>query len=58
MTYGGKNTWVKLKNKIPVNLVYFTAWVGKDGVLNFRDDIYGHVAVISGRDFTKPNISL
>ena len=39
MTYGGKNTWVKLKNKIPVNLVYFTAWVGKDGVLNFRDDI-------------------
>jgi murein L,D-transpeptidase YcbB/YkuD len=42
MTFGGKNTWVKLKNKIPVYLVYFTAWVGKDGVLNFRDDIYGH----------------
>ena len=42
MTNGGANTWVKLKNKIPVYLVYFTAWVGKDGVLNFRDDIYGH----------------
>ncbi|MEO6949619.1 MAG: L,D-transpeptidase family protein [Ginsengibacter sp.] len=42
MMNGGKNTWVKLKDKIPVYLVYFTAWVGKDGSLNFRDDIYGH----------------
>jgi murein L,D-transpeptidase YcbB/YkuD len=42
MVNGGKNTWVKLKNKIPVYLVYFTAWVTKDGTLNFRDDIYGH----------------
>lgn len=41
---GGKNTWVKLANKIPVYLVYFTAWVTKDGGLNFRDDIYGHDA--------------
>ena len=44
MLHGGKNTWVKLKNKIPVYLVYFTAWVSKDGSLNFRDDIYGHDA--------------
>ncbi len=42
--YSGKNTWVKLKNKIPVYIVYFTAWVAKDGTLNFRDDIYGHDA--------------
>ena len=42
MLKGGKNTWVKLSPKIPVFLVYFTAWVGKDGTLNFRDDIYGH----------------
>ncbi len=40
--YSGKNTWVKLKHKIPVYIVYFTAWVTKDGTLNFRDDIYGH----------------
>ena len=44
MLHGGKNTWVKLKHKIPVYLVYFTAWVSKDGTLNFRDDIYGHDA--------------
>ena len=40
--YSEKNTWVKLKNKIPVYIVYFTAWVTNDGTLNFRDDIYGH----------------
>ena len=42
MTNGGANTWIKLTPKIPVYLVYFTAWVGSDGALNFRDDIYGH----------------
>ncbi|MDE3183506.1 MAG: L,D-transpeptidase family protein [Bacteroidota bacterium] len=42
--YSGKNTWVKLKHKVPVYIVYFTAWVTKDGTLNFRDDIYGHDA--------------
>jgi len=42
--YSGNNTWVKLKNKIPVYIVYFTAWVTSDGTLNFRDDIYGHDA--------------
>lgn len=42
MIHGGKNTWVKLKQKVPVYLVYFTAWVSQNGSLNFRDDIYGH----------------
>ncbi|MEO8822506.1 MAG: L,D-transpeptidase family protein [Ginsengibacter sp.] len=41
---GGKNTWVKLDQKIPIYIVYFTAWVTKDGTLNFRNDIYGHDA--------------
>jgi murein L,D-transpeptidase YcbB/YkuD len=40
--YSGENKWVKLKHKVPVYIVYFTAWVSQDGVLNFRDDIYGH----------------
>ncbi len=33
---------VKLVNKVPVYIAYFTAWVDGDGKLNFRDDIYGH----------------
>lgn len=38
----GKEKWVVLKKTLPVFLVYFTAWVDQEGVLNFRKDIYGH----------------
>lgn len=38
----GRETTVELKNPRPVFILYFTAWVGSDGVLNFRDDVYGH----------------
>ena len=37
-----KEKYITLPKKLPVYLVYFTAWVDKDGNLNFRDDIYGH----------------
>lgn len=37
-----KEKWVTLKKTVPVYLVYFTAWVDKSGLLNFRKDIYGH----------------
>lgn len=33
---------VRLKRTVPVFIGYFTAWVEKDGKLNFRDDLYGH----------------
>lgn len=33
---------VKLPNKMPVQIVYRTAWVDEEGILNFRNDIYGH----------------
>ncbi len=39
---GGKETWIILKEELPVYLVYFTAWADADGTLHFRDDIYGH----------------
>lgn len=31
-----------LPKKWPVQIVYRTAWVDEKGILNFRDDIYGH----------------
>ena len=34
--------WVLLKKSLPVFVTYFTAWVDSEGLLNFRDDIYGH----------------
>ncbi len=40
--YKGKETWVIPPEKRPVSIGYFTAWVDDDGLLNFRDDVYGH----------------
>ena len=31
---------IRLRNPIPVHLLYLTAWVYEDGLLHFRDDIY------------------
>ena len=41
---GGVEKYVRLKTKVPIFIVYFTAWVAKEGKLHFRDDIYGHDA--------------
>jgi murein L,D-transpeptidase YcbB/YkuD len=38
----GSEKWVKLATKIPVSIIYYTAWVDSSGLVNFRDDIYGH----------------
>jgi murein L,D-transpeptidase YcbB/YkuD len=35
-----KEVWHTLKNKIPVFIGYFTAWVDADGVIHFYDDVY------------------
>jgi len=42
--YLGRETYVKLEEKIPVYLVYFTAWVDTNGLIHFNRDIYGHDA--------------
>ena len=39
--------WVILKDPIPVFIAYFTAWVDSEGLLNFRDDIYGHDKILA-----------
>lgn len=36
----GKEKWVPLKNKIPVHIGYFTAWVSEQGEIHFYEDIY------------------
>lgn len=40
--YSGEEKWVKLKSPVPVEIIYFTAWMDDGGRLNFRKDIYGH----------------
>ncbi len=34
--------WVDAKPLVLVIIKYFTAWVDENGLLNFREDIYGH----------------
>ena len=36
-----KNRTILLSDPIRIYILYWTAWVDKDGVINFRDDIYG-----------------
>jgi murein L,D-transpeptidase YcbB/YkuD len=47
-------TWVKLKEKRPVTIGYFTAWVGTDGRTYFCDDVYGHDAKLANELFFDP----
>ena len=37
-----REKYVTVKEKLPVYLVYFTAWADENGHPHFRDDIYGH----------------
>lgn len=52
----GKEKYVTLKEGVPVFIAYFTAWVDRQGRLNFRDDIYGHDAKMAKLIFIKPRI--
>jgi murein L,D-transpeptidase YcbB/YkuD len=38
----GAEQHVTLRPKIPVHIVYFTAWVDADGVLHLEPDVYGY----------------
>ena len=40
--HSGAEKHVKLKEKIPVHIVYFTSWVDENGGLHFAPDIYGY----------------
>ena len=50
---GGTETMVVLKEKRPVMIGYFTAWVDAAGRLNFRDDVYGHDAKLARELFVQ-----
>ncbi len=44
--------FVKVKKPVPVFITYYTAWVDDNGLLNFRDDIYGHDEKLIKKMFT------
>ncbi|MEA3434129.1 MAG: L,D-transpeptidase family protein [Campylobacterota bacterium] len=39
---GKKKKYFNLKEKVPVDVIYLTAWVDYDGKLQFRNDVYGY----------------
>lgn len=41
-----RETTVKLEQKVPVHLVYFTAFPGAKGQMTYRDDVYGRDAML------------
>lgn len=42
----GTSKRIDLPEQIPVHLVYFTAWASEDGMVEFRDDVYGEDATL------------
>ncbi|MGB5949519.1 MAG: L,D-transpeptidase family protein [Parvibaculum sp.] len=43
----GEHTDVALARPMPIYMIYLTAWVGEDGTVNFRDDVYGRDGKLS-----------
>lgn len=47
-----KEKVVKLKDPVPVFIIYYTAWVDDNGRLNFRDDVYKHDSELIAKMFS------
>lgn len=39
---GKKKKHLALNHKVPVDVIYLTAWIDYDGKLQFRDDVYNY----------------
>lgn len=44
---------VYLTEKVPVYILYFTAFVDENGILNFREDIYNHDQELTNKFFAR-----
>lgn len=51
--HSGKESWLTLKEKIPVYIGYFTAWVDNDGTIHFYNDIYKRDELLASMLFVK-----
>jgi murein L,D-transpeptidase YcbB/YkuD len=54
----GEHRTVKLPQKLPVHILYFTAWVEDNGAVNFRKDVYGHDAKLAAALADEPVVPL
>jgi len=54
-----KNKIIFLSKPMKIYILYWTAWVDKDGIINFRDDIYGRdrrLNIILNQKPTSPKV--
>lgn len=49
----GTEKFVRLTQPIPVIITYYTAWVSRNGKLNFREDIYDHDKKLAAKMFLR-----
>ncbi len=49
----GKERYVTLATEVPVFIGYFTAWVDRQGRINFRKDVYGHDKILGQKLFSR-----
>jgi murein L,D-transpeptidase YcbB/YkuD len=52
----GQEQFVNLKQTVPVFIAYFTAWVDRQGKLNFRKDVYGRDGRLAKLVLDKPSL--
>ena len=52
----GKTTQVNLEHSIPLFTDYYTAWVSEDGIVNFREDVYGKDKILKQYLFSSTEI--
>lgn len=45
--------WIQLDEKVPVYILYFTAWVNEDGTIRFHEDIYDRDRTLEGEQREK-----
>ena len=54
-----KNKIIFLSKPMKIYILYWTAWVDKDGIINFRDDIYGRdrqLSIAFNKKATSPKV--
>jgi L,D-transpeptidase YcbB len=54
----GETQSVTLPKPLPVHILYFTAWVDKDGTVQLRRDVYGHDAKLAAALADEPIVDL
>ncbi|WP_430460844.1 L,D-transpeptidase family protein [Thalassolituus sp. LLYu03] len=52
-----RTTRIRLQDEVPVYLMYWTLWIGEDGTLQVRDDVYSR-DLIAGLPPVNPAVSL